>query len=141
MNDLRSHEAFPLDLFDDTVRMLRHPWRFEVPDLAPRIRIDVSESDGQYRVQAEMPGVRKEDIEVRIDGSTVTIGAQVQSGHEERDGGRVIRQERREGYASRVFTLAAPVDEKGAEATYRDGILELKLPKRAAASTQRLAIR
>ena len=140
MNALRTFDPFSLDPLDDAFRGLTLPWRFEMPEAAPRIKIDVSESDGQYAVKAEIPGVRKEDIDVRVDGNMVTISAEVKSEKEEKKGSRMLRQERQQGYASRSFTLACPVDETRAEANYRDGVLELKLPKKAASSTKHLAI-
>lgn len=141
MNDLRSLEPFPLDPIEDTLRALMRPWRLEARDLAPRIRIDLAETDEAYTVKAEVPGVRKEDIDVQVDGSTVTIAAETQAAKEDKQGGRVLRQERQLGYSSRSFTLACPVDETLAEADYADGILELKLPKKAASSSKRLSIR
>jgi HSP20 family protein len=116
------------------------PWRFEPPDVAPRIKIDVSETDGQYAVKAEIPGVRKEDIDVRVDGNMVTISAEVKTEKEEKKGSRVLRQERQHGYASRSFTLACPVDDARAEANYQDGVLELKLPKKTESTSKRLSI-
>jgi HSP20 family protein len=140
MTQLRPFEAFTLDPFDDTFRALMRPWRSETPDLAPRIRIDVAEQDGQYAVKAEIPGVHKEDIDVRVDGNMVTISAEVKTEKEEKQGTRILRQERQQGYASRSFTLACPVDETQAHANYQDGVLELTLPKKAAASSTRLSI-
>jgi HSP20 family protein len=116
------------------------PWGFGLAEAAPRIKIDVSEQDGSYLVKAEIPGVRKEDIDVRIDGDQVTISAGTKTEKQEKEKGRVIFKERQEGYASRSFTLACPVDEAHAEASYQDGVLSLKLSKKAATSTKRLAI-
>lgn len=141
MNELRTLDPFSLDPFDETFRAMTRPWRFEVPDLAPRIRIDVTETDDAYTVKAEIPGVRKEDIDVRLDGSTVTISAQVKTEKEEGKGSRVLRQERQQGFASRSFNLSCPVDDARAEASYQSGLLELKLPKRAASASTRLAVR
>lgn len=140
MNELRSLDPFAIDAFADTFRALTRPWRFDAPDAAPRIRIDLSEEDGSYTVKAEIPGVRKEDIDVRVDGNLVTISAEVKSEKEEKSGGRVLRQERQRGYASRTFSLACPVEDARAEAVYKDGVLELKLPKKAATSTKRLTV-
>jgi HSP20 family protein len=140
MNELRTLDPFSIDPFDDTFRTFLRPWRFEAPDVAPRIKIDVSETDGHYAVKAEIPGVRKEDIDVRVDGSMVTISAQVKTEKEEKKGSRVLRQERQQGYASRSFTLACPVEDAQAEAVYQDGVLELKLPKKAASTSKRVAI-
>ena len=140
MNELRVFDPFALEPFEDTFRSLMKPWRMEGMEAAPRIKIDLEELDSSYLVKAEIPGVRKEDIDVRVDGSTVTISAEVKKEREEKKEGRLLRRERQEGFASRSFTLACPVDEGRAEAMYVNGVLELKLPKKAATSTKRLSI-
>ena len=91
-------------------------------------------------MKAEIPGVRKEDIDVRVDGNTVTISAEVKKEKEEKKEGRLLRRERQEGYASRSFTLACPVNEAEAEAKYENGVLSLTLPKKAATSKKRLSV-
>lgn len=141
MNELRTLDPFAFDVFDDTFRSLMRPWRAEMPETAPRIKIDLSEQDGCYAVKAEIPGVKKDDIEVRVDGNTVSISAEVKSDKEEKDnGGRILRRECQQGYTSRSFTLACPVDESKVEANYKNGILALTLPKKADASSKRIAI-
>jgi HSP20 family protein len=141
MNELRTIDPFAIDPFDDTFRSLMRPWRFEMPEAAPRIKLDLMEQNGSYAVKAEIPGVKKDDIDVRIDGNTVTISAEVKTEKEEKgNGGRMLRQERQEGYASRSFTLACPVDEGKVQANYKDGILALKLPKKVDTSSKRIAI-
>lgn len=141
MNELRALDPWALDPFDDAFRSLMRPWRFDVPENAPRIKIDLTEQSGSYAVKAEIPGVKKDDIDVRVDGNTVTISAEVKSEKEEKGkGGRVLRRERQEGYASRSFTLACPVDEGKVEASYKDGILALTLPKMADTTSKRIAI-
>ena len=140
MNELRMFDPLALEPFEDTFRGLMRPWRMEKMEAAPRIKIDLEELDSSYLVKAEIPGVRKEDIDVRVDGSTVTISAEVKKEKEEKKEGRLLRRERQEGFASRSFTLACPVDEGRAEAMYVNGVLELKLPKKAATSSKRLSI-
>jgi len=140
MNDLRLIDPFALDPMDDIFRSVMRPWGLALSEAAPRIKIDVSEQDGSYLVKAEIPGVRKEDIDVRIDGDQMTISAETKTEKQEKDKGRVIFKERQEGYASRSFTLACPVDEAHAEAKYQDGVLSLKLNKKATTSSKRLAI-
>lgn len=140
MNDIRLFDPLALDPIDDAFRVLMRPWRSTLADVAPRIKIDLSEDDGSYLVKAEIPGMRREDIDVRIDADQVTISAETKTEKQETDKGRVIFKERQQGYASRSFTLACPVDEVKAEANYKDGLLSLKLPKKAATSTKRLAI-
>lgn len=133
MNELRLMNDFlDFEPLDSTVRNLMRPWRMDLPDrLAPQIRIDLKEDEGAYALKAEIPGVVKDDIDVRIDGKQVTISAEVKQDKEEKGAGRVLRSERRYGYASRSFALDSAVDEGKAEARYRDGVLELRLPKKA----------
>ena len=140
MNDLRPKDPFTLDPFDDMFRGLLRPWRGEAAASAPQIRVDVHEDDEAYTIKAEIPGVKREDIDVRIDGNLVTLGAEVRRDSEEKKDGRVLRSERQYGYASRSFTLASAVDESKADAKYSDGVLQLRLPKRAGAASRRLTI-
>jgi HSP20 family protein len=141
MNELRALDPWALDPFDDAFRSLMRPWRFDMPENAPGIKIDLTEQNGSYAVKAEIPGVKKDDIDVRVDGNTVTISAEVKAEKEEKgNGGRVLRRERQEGYASRSFILACPVDEGKVEASYKDGILALTLPKMAGTASKRIAI-
>ncbi|MEW6687929.1 MAG: Hsp20/alpha crystallin family protein [Pseudomonadota bacterium] len=103
-------------------------------------RVEVAEKNGAYIVSAELPGVRKEDIQVDIDGAQVTLSAEVKREKEVRDGERVLHSERSYGKLSRSFTLPQELDEAKAEARFRDGVLELTLPKKAAAARKAITI-
>ncbi len=141
MNELRVPDLFDLDPFPPSWRDLWRPLRSDLAaEPAPQIRIDLSEGDKDFTIKAEIPGVKKEDIDVRIDGNRVTISAEVKQDKEEKKDGRVLRSERRYGYASRSFLLGSDVDQATADARYSNGVLELKLPKKAAAAGKRLAI-
>jgi HSP20 family protein len=140
MNELRVNDLFDLDPFDANFRSLMRPWRFENVERAPQIKVDLTEHDDSYAVKAEIPGVRKEDIDVRIDRNQVTISAEVKKEREEKKDGRVLRSERQYGFASRSFALASDVDDAKADAKYQNGVLELHLPKRAGGSNRRLTI-
>jgi HSP20 family protein len=107
---------------------------------APQMKIDVKEEDKAFVVHAEMPGIRKEDINVNIDGSVVSISAERKQEKEVKDGERVLRSERYFGKVSRSFQLGQDVDESQAVAKFTDGVLELALPKKTAARAKRLAI-
>ena len=93
MNDLRVNDLFAMEPLDDMFRGFMRPWRAESVARAPQIKIDLSETDANYTVKAEIPGVRKEDIDIRIDGNQVTISAEVKTEKEEKEGGRVLRRE------------------------------------------------
>lgn len=104
------------------------------------IKIDVSESDTAYTVKAEMPGVNKEDIDVKIDGNVVSISAKAERNKELKQGEQVIRRERYSGVMSRSFSLANDIDESASAATYQDGVLSLTLPKKKNTEQKRLQI-
>ncbi|HZV55104.1 MAG TPA: Hsp20/alpha crystallin family protein [Rhodocyclaceae bacterium] len=107
---------------------------------APTIKLDVKEQEKSFVVHAEMPGIKKEDIHVTIDGPTVAISAERKQEKEVKEGERVLRTERYFGKVSRSFQLGQEVDEATASAKFADGVLELTLPKKAAAQTKRLTI-
>jgi len=105
-----------------------------------QIKMDLKEDDNAYKVHADIPGVKKEDIHVSIDGNQVSISAEMKMEKEEKKGEKVLRSERYCGKVARSFTLAHDVDEAKAQAKYSDGVLELTLPKKAASSAKKLAI-
>ena len=107
---------------------------------APRLTVDVTEKNGAYLVSADLPGVRKEDIHVDIDGAQVTLTAEVRRETQAAEGERVLHTERSFGKVSRSFTLPQELDEAKAEAKFRDGVLELTLPKKAAAARKAITI-
>ena len=109
-------------------------------DALPRMKVDVAERNGHYTVSAELPGVRKEDIQVSIDGAEVSLSAEVKREKEAEKDERVLHTERTYGKVTRSFTLPQEVDEARAEAKFRDGILELTLPKKAAAQRKQISI-
>jgi HSP20 family protein len=106
-----------------------------------QIRMDVKEDDHAYTVHADIPGVKKEDIHVDIEGNQVSISAETRMEKEEKKGEKVLRSERYVGKVARSFTLAHDIDEAKSEARYNDGVLELTLPKKAASSARKLAIK
>ena len=131
------------DLVDDLFKgFLVRPVAYEgrAGEALPRMKVDVAESNGAYTVTAELPGVKKEDIQVTIDGSQVTLTAEVKREKEASQDERVLHTERVYGKVSRSFTLPQEVDEAKAEAKFRDGVLELKLPKKAAAARKQISI-
>lgn len=128
------------DAFDDLFRgFFMRPMRFDGQQEV-QVKVDVSEDDKGYTVHAEIPGVNKDDIHVTIEGNQIGISAEVKNEKEVKEGDKILRNERYYGKVSRAFTLAQDVDESAAEAKYNNGVLELRLPKRASAKTKRLTI-
>jgi HSP20 family protein len=132
----------PFNDFDDLFKgFFVRPMRFDLD--APTqmsVKVDVTKADGAYTVKAELPGVKKEDIHVAIDGNQVTISGEVKKEREEKKGEEVVRSERCYGKVSRSFALAQEVDEAKAEAKYADGVLTLSLPTKARASARKLTV-
>ena len=125
------------DLVDDIFKgFLVRPVGYETRSA----RVDVTESNGAYIVNADLPGVRKEDIQVSIDGAEVTLTAEVKREKETGKDERVLHSERVYGKVTRSFSLPQEIDEATAEAKFRDGVLELKLPKKAAAARKQVTI-
>ena len=129
------------DTFDDLFRgFFMRPVRFDGGQDV-QIKLDVSEDSKAYTVHAEIPGVKKEDINVTIDGSQVSISAEVKNAKDVKEGEKVIRSERFYGKASRSFTLAQDVDETVADAKYNDGVLTLLLPKLTSSRSKNLTVK
>ena len=130
-----------VDPFDDLFRgFFVRPVDMNLPANTPSIKMDVSEQPKAFTVHAELPGVKKGDIHVTIDGNLVSISAEVKQEKEVKEGDRVLRSERYFGQVSRSFQLAQDVDEGQAVAKFNDGVLELTLPKKAASTSKRLTI-
>lgn len=124
--------------FDNLFRGFLHPVRLE-QDI-PQIKMDVKEEENAYRVHAEVPGVKKEDIHVAVEGNTVSISAEVKKESEEKEGEKVLKRERYYGKVARSFALANDIDETNASAKYTEGILELVLPKKRSSSSRKLSV-
>ena len=143
MSNIVRRDPFAMsDLFDDLmkgywVKPMR--WPKDMPEMES-IRMDMKEDEKAYTVHAEMPGVKKEAIQITIDGNTVSISAEVKKDSEEKEGEKVLRSERYYGKVSRSFGLEHDVDEAGANATFKDGVLELVLPKKTTAPSRKLMV-
>jgi len=106
-----------------------------------QIKVDVKESNEAYTVHAEIPGVPKEDIQVAVDGSVVTLRAEVKQQDSTHRDEKLLRSERYYGAVSRSFQLATDIDQAHAKAKYDNGVLTLTLPKKLTATgAQRLTI-
>ena len=109
-------------------------------DALPRMKVEVAEKNGAYAVTAELPGVRKEDIKVDIDGAQVTLAAEVKREKEAKEDDRLLHTERQYGKVSRSFALPQELDEEKVEAKFKDGVLLLTLPKKAAPARKAITI-
>lgn len=105
------------------------------------IKVDVKEKGDDLVLQAEIPGVKKDDIDVSIDRNVLTIGAEVSQYDADEENDRVLHSERYYGAVRRSFTLPTEVAPDKASAKYEDGILTLTLPKASPNGTKKIAIR
>lgn len=108
-------------------------------DAERQMRIDVQETDQAYLVKADMPGFKKEDIKIAVDGNMVSISAATQ-GQDEQTIGDTVYSERYSGALYRSFTLPLEVDDGKTEAKYQDGVLHLTLPKKPGSARKQIAV-
>jgi HSP20 family protein len=140
MTTLQMYDPFADTGFDELFRGFFRPVRGGDKNAPAVIRIDVSENDNAYTVHAEIPGVKKDEIHVAIEGNQVTIAAEVKREVEAKEGERVLRTERYYGGVYRSFTLPSEIDEANSAAKYDNGVLELKLAKKPVVSGRKLAV-
>lgn len=126
------------DMFEGFFRPLRPVERAARGALIPAV--DVSEDEEQYLVRAELPGVNKDDISVTLEDGVLHISGETKSEHKEKQGGRIIRQERHYGKYVRSLRLANVVDEQKVKAKYKDGVLELVLPKSESVKPKQITV-
>jgi HSP20 family protein len=109
-------------------------------EMEPEIKMDVAEDDKAYTVRAEIPGAKKDEIKVAVEGKQVSISAEVKREKEEKEGKKVIRSERYYGKIYRSFSLDHDVDQNAAKAKYSDGVLELTLPKKPGTAGKEISV-
>ena len=105
-----------------------------------KMKVDVKEDEKAYTVHADVPGVKKEDIQVDVNGNKVSIRAEVKQEKEEKKGEKVLHSERYYGMVSRSMQLPADIDTGAVKAEYKDGVLNLVLPKKASAQAKRVTV-
>ncbi len=103
-------------------------------------RVDIHEAKEQFVVEVEIPGVSKEDVKLAVHGNTLTIEGERKYEHEEHDDCGCHRQERFYGNFQRSFTLPTAVDSGKIQATFKDGVLKIDLPKEEAALPREISI-
>ncbi|MEO8101775.1 MAG: Hsp20/alpha crystallin family protein [Betaproteobacteria bacterium] len=142
MNDLIRFDPFTdtfptFSAFPDVFRGLPRPLRTLGPDFD--IKVDVSETDGEYKVKADIPGMKKEDINVAVDGNIVSISAETKRETEQK-GEKWLRTERQYGRVERSFSLGQDIDAAGVKAKYDQGVLNLTLPKKPGTLSKQISV-
>jgi len=104
-------------------------------------RTDVIDRGDTYTISVDLPGVRKDDIRVTVEGSRVAIAAETRSTNETKDGDKVLHAERHAASYARSLELPVEVTDENADASFENGVLHLRLPKRAHVAGRRLTVR
>jgi len=132
------------DLFSDIFKDLSFQRQLNKPfydlSLPESINIDISETPDAFSVQAEIPGVNKEDISVTVENRQLQISVEAKQEKEEKKDEKVLMSERYFGYVSRSVTLPADIDQTKVQARYENGVLSLTLPKSSKQTNHRIAI-
>ena len=127
-------------MFEDFLGPMAGAGSGRLDDGASIPRIDLRETDQAYEVDAEMPGVEKEDLKVAIDRQRVTIEGECRKANERREGENVVYSERSARKFMRSFTLPSEVDDAAAQAKLENGVLHLSLPKKQGGAVRRLDV-
>lgn len=139
-NPFRQINRFdPLGDFEDLFRGMALRPLSRQDENAMEMRMDITEDDKAYRITVDMPGVKKENVDVSVDGNQVTISAEI-TREQSSDNEKQLYSERYSGKAYRSFSLPLEVDSGKSEARYDGGVLKLTLPKKATAGSRHLSI-
>lgn len=126
-------------VFDDLFRNFGLSPAWNQPGFAFDMRVDITEDDDAYHIDAELPGVDKDDIEVSVDGNRVAIDAETKREKEKKHGKELV-VERSWGKAYRAFALPSDIDGNRSEARYDKGVLTLTLPKKVNGNARRITV-
>lgn len=138
----------PFGLFDELLGEMMAPERWapmmarlpaELPAVT-RARMDVLDKGATYEIVVDLPGVKKDEINIAVEGARVTISAESKSEKEVKEGEKVLHTERYAASYARSFELPAEVTEEGADARFENGVLTLTLAKRAPTAAKRLEV-
>jgi HSP20 family protein len=144
MNDItrRPERRSPWGLFSDFDEVFDEFWRPARRDsggaFAPAV--DVTEKADAYHIRADLPGVKKEDLDITFQDGVLSINAETQQEKKEEKDGRVIRQERRYGKFIRSMRLGDAVNPDKIKADYKDGVLDLVVPKAEAVKPKKIEV-
>ena len=131
--DLAQHRHFPhaFDFASDYLRKRRLRRAMRDADSNALFALEIDERDDAYTVKATIPGVKREAITIEISGNLVSISVRTEADAEYKEGKHMVCDEHFVGQQCRRVTLPDDIDDSQASAMYRDGVLELRLPKKA----------
>lgn len=125
-------------------RMFEEPFRMMEPGMEEEsrsMRVDLRETENEVMLEAALPGVKPENVDITVREDSINISGEIMSEHKEEERGQVYLQERYYGKFQRTIPLPAHVDSEKAEATFQDGILRVMLPKTEEQKARHIAIK
>lgn len=139
-NFARVRENLFKDFYDDWAQLSPRIRPLQGRVLPEDFPVDIRETDGRYTIEAEIPGLQKDEIKIEVDGRQLTISAELKQESESKQEGRAIQRERYYGMVSRSFTLGCDVDAGSAKASYHSGVLKLELSKASPPAGHRIEV-
>lgn len=101
--------------------------------------VDLFEKEGNYYLKAEIPGLEKDDISVTLSDGVITLTGKKESSHEEKTDAYHVK-EMKSGTFTRCFRLPEEIDEEKIEATYKDGVLSVTMPKKEGSKPKKIEV-
>ncbi len=127
----------PFDEIDQFFGRMGRGFEQMAPDSVSHIAVDVADHDDEYVVTADLPGFDREEIDLTVDDTVVTLTATRQHEQDETgENGSYLHRERRSASVQRRISLPGAVEEENATATYRNGVLSVTLPKHSAVAIE-----
>lgn len=127
-------------MFDEMNRSMGSMGSMEPMTAGNWVPMDVQENDDIFLVEAELPGINPDDIDITLHENTLTISGETER-EETKEGERRVISERNYGKFRRSVTLPTPVKADDVEANYEDGVLRLTLPKEETAKPRQISVR
>jgi len=127
------------DLFGDFLSSLPSTSLYSSSDLDISPRVDISENDNSYLLEAELPGLKENEIDVKIDNNILTIKGRKEKVSEEKNKNYYLK-ERYSGSFQRSISLPNNIDEEGIDANFENGILRIEIPKKNQKTVKKIEI-
>lgn len=127
----------PFQLMRD---LMRDPFSAMMPTSEFAPQMEVRETKDAFLFKADLPGIRKDDIDINVHGNRLQISGHREDEHEEREGDRVYAYERSYGTFSRAFTLPDSADTEHITCDLKEGVLSIAVPKKPGAQPRKIQI-
>ncbi len=102
--------------------------------------VDIEETDTEFRVVADLPGISKKSLDVSVNNDILSIVVSSQEESEQNSESRILRKERYQGRITRSFRLTDTLDSENIQANYKDGVLSITVPKKEPTQPRRIEV-